>query len=195
MIILPAKEPWPDDAFLAKIAAEFNYAETAYIRETESGSSNEYDLRWFTPVKEARYKSGFLVSDMCRLCGHATLASAYILKTHPDVLTQPLSGNIVFHTLSGELIVDVSSDNGIISMDFPVDSSSEVQPKPDKQQVADAIGSPVDKLVNIEASKDLKYAVIEVESSVNIASLNVDTLALVDLFSLLLKLTIGSIIS
>jgi PhzF family phenazine biosynthesis protein len=52
VIVIPGNDPWPKDSFLLQVAAEFNYAETAYIRKIESGSANDYELRWFTPVKE-----------------------------------------------------------------------------------------------------------------------------------------------
>ena len=55
---------WPDDDRLAKLAMEFNQAETAYVRHREDG---RFDLRWFTPAREVE------------LCGHATLASAKAL--------------------------------------------------------------------------------------------------------------------
>lgn len=55
VIVFPGREPWPEDNLLQTIAMEFNYAETAYVRKTKSDSPNEYDLRWFTPVKEVRY--------------------------------------------------------------------------------------------------------------------------------------------
>jgi predicted PhzF superfamily epimerase YddE/YHI9 len=52
VIVLSADDPWPQDFFLLQVAAEFNYAETAYVRKTDYGSENDYELRWFTPVKE-----------------------------------------------------------------------------------------------------------------------------------------------
>jgi predicted PhzF superfamily epimerase YddE/YHI9 len=55
VIVLSADDPWPQDFFLLQVAAEFNYAETAYVRKTDYGSENDYELRWFTPVKEVVY--------------------------------------------------------------------------------------------------------------------------------------------
>jgi PhzF family phenazine biosynthesis protein len=60
---LPA---WLDDNLLHAIAAENNLAQTAYIVEAGIG----YDIRWFTPKAEVD------------LCGHATLASAYVILTN-----------------------------------------------------------------------------------------------------------------
>ena len=57
-------DSWLDDSLMQAIAAENNLAETAFFVKTGTGS---YDLRWFTPALEVD------------LCGHATLASAWIL--------------------------------------------------------------------------------------------------------------------
>ena len=57
-------EQWPEDETLFNIAKENNLAETAYFRQLKNGN---FKLRWFTPEIEMD------------LCGHATLASAYVL--------------------------------------------------------------------------------------------------------------------
>ena len=77
-------EKWLDNELLQNIAFENNLAETAFIVKNNS----QYDLRWFTPKTEIE------------LCGHATLASAYIIKNFikdNDFLT--------FNTKSGILTV------------------------------------------------------------------------------------------
>jgi PhzF family phenazine biosynthesis protein len=56
-------DKWIDDNLLQNIASENNLAETAFIVK----NGQQYDLRWFTPEVEID------------LCGHATLASAFIL--------------------------------------------------------------------------------------------------------------------
>ena len=56
-------ESWLDDAVMQKIAEENNLSETAFFAPEGGG----FGLRWFTPVSEVR------------LCGHATLASAFAL--------------------------------------------------------------------------------------------------------------------
>jgi PhzF family phenazine biosynthesis protein len=59
-------ESWLPDDILQRVAAENNLAETAFfIRQAD----DSYHLRWFTPVLEVD------------LCGHATLASAFVLFT------------------------------------------------------------------------------------------------------------------
>ncbi len=57
-------QAWLDDETLRKVAAENNLSETAFF---VPGDSGHYELRWFTPRCEVR------------LCGHATLASAYVV--------------------------------------------------------------------------------------------------------------------
>jgi predicted PhzF superfamily epimerase YddE/YHI9 len=91
-------DEWIDDRVLQSIAAENNLSETAFLVRTKSG----FDLRWFTPATEVA------------LCGHATLASAFVLfvcRGWPDK-------DIRFQTRkSGQLIV--SRRDGLLDMDFP----------------------------------------------------------------------------
>ncbi len=117
--VMPLPE-WLPDATLQAIAAEHNLAETAYFVP----QGPDFHLRWFTPTVEMP------------LCGHATLASAYIVLNHLDRNRD----NVVFHTLSGAL--SVARDGERLVMDFPTRpsepaSASEIAP------VAEAIGARV----------------------------------------------------
>ena len=95
--VCPLQE-WLDDGWLQKVAAENNLSETAFF--VPRGS--HFDLRWFTPTCEVG------------LCGHATLASAYVLLK----LLQLGLDEIRFDSrLSGTLTV--RRDGDIFSMDFP----------------------------------------------------------------------------
>lgn len=88
-----------DEATMQALATEMNLAETAYIEER----GGKYGLRWFTPAKEVP------------LCGHATLASAFVLFNEGiHVKSNP----ITFETLSGDLIVSLQNDGSLL-MDFP----------------------------------------------------------------------------
>ncbi|MGK0271497.1 MAG: PhzF family phenazine biosynthesis protein [Cocleimonas sp.] len=91
-------DAWLDNTTLQNIAAENNLAETAFIIPSVSG----YDLRCFSPEVEID------------LCGHATLASAYVVFEYLQTDIKTIS----FSTMSGELIVTKASD-GKLSMDFP----------------------------------------------------------------------------
>ncbi len=90
-------EFWLDDKILQSIAAENNLAETAYLVPQGEG----YAIRWFTPEREVD------------LCGHATLASAYVVFNflHPSLEA------VRFDSHSGPLFVRRESD--LLSLDFP----------------------------------------------------------------------------
>lgn len=84
-------------SFLQKIAIENNLSETAFaVKEGDA-----YHLRWFTPGGEVE------------LCGHATLATAYVITR----FVEPNLAVVVFDTLSGRLTVEKSGD--LLTMDFP----------------------------------------------------------------------------
>ncbi len=88
---------WLDDATLQAVAAENNLSETAFLVPC----GNHYELRWFTPRCEVK------------LCGHATLASAFVVLQILDTARD----SVRFETrFSGALTV--SRDNGLLAMDF-----------------------------------------------------------------------------
>jgi PhzF family phenazine biosynthesis protein len=88
---------WLADDALQSIAAENNLSETAFFVRT----GDAYRLRWFTPLVEVD------------LCGHATLASAFVLFSELNV-TSP---TVRFHTRSGWLAAARRAD--LIELDFP----------------------------------------------------------------------------
>jgi PhzF family phenazine biosynthesis protein len=91
-------DSWLEDNILQSIAAENNLSETAFLVRNDDG----FDIRWFTPRTEVT------------LCGHATLASAFVLFTCRDWSKE----KIRFRTRkSGQLIV--GKRNGLLEMDFP----------------------------------------------------------------------------
>ncbi len=93
-------ESWPDDELLQKIALENNLSETAFY--TRAGES--YEIRWFTPTCEVE------------LCGHATLATAFVLFNFEG----HKGGIINFRSrYSGNLVVTTSEE--ILTLDFPAD--------------------------------------------------------------------------
>lgn len=109
-------EDWLDDALLQNIALENNLSETVYFVAREG----RYEIRWFTPQVEVP------------LCGHATLASAWVLF---NILQYP-KDSICFDSASGELVVSRSSA-GLV-MDFPAHPP---QPALVNSTVADALGA------------------------------------------------------
>jgi PhzF family phenazine biosynthesis protein len=88
---------WLPAPLMQKIAAENNLSETAFFVPDAEG----FALRWFTPTNEVD------------LCGHATLASAFVLMTE----LAPDRQRVVFSTRSGPLVVERSGDK--LTMDFP----------------------------------------------------------------------------
>ncbi|NLT58859.1 MAG: PhzF family phenazine biosynthesis protein [Clostridiales bacterium] len=90
-------EAWLPDDLMRNIAVENNLSETAFtVREGDS-----YRLRWFTPGGEID------------LCGHATLATAFVLAT----VVEPQTDRFTFQTLGGELVVQRSGQH--FELDFP----------------------------------------------------------------------------
>lgn len=100
-------EEWLQDDLLQKIAKENNLSETAfYVKEGEG-----YALRWFTPEVEVD------------LCGHATLATAYVLFQRKGERDE-----ILFQTKSG--LLKTSLEEGRVAMTFPVDIPAPCPPLP-----------------------------------------------------------------
>ncbi len=95
---------WLDTALMQRIALENNLSETVFFVPA-SNTTADYDIRWFTPEVEID------------LCGHATLASAYVLFEILDFKKDTL----VFSSKSGLLKVKKELPNGIFMgiMDFP----------------------------------------------------------------------------
>ena len=98
-------DKWLTDELMLNIARENNLSETAFV----VNEGEKYRLRWFTPVKEID------------LCGHATLACAYVIMNELDASLS----KVVFNTLSGELSVKKSED--LYEMDFPAYQLRRVQ--------------------------------------------------------------------
>jgi PhzF family phenazine biosynthesis protein len=90
-------ERWLPDDVMQAIAAENNLSETAFFVPR----GEDFELRWFTPAVEVD------------LCGHATLATGFVLMT----ALEPTRRRATFHTRSGALVV--TRDGGRLAMDFP----------------------------------------------------------------------------
>lgn len=101
-------DAWLTEDVMQAIAAENNLSETAFFVRDGSG----FHLRWFTPTREVE------------LCGHATLASAFVIWKHLGT-----SGPLQFRTRSGVLLVEQEGDR--IVLDFPARSLEPVPDAPD----------------------------------------------------------------
>lgn len=94
------------DSWMQNVAGEMNLSETAFLYKEKEG----YNLRWFTPKHEED------------LCGHATLASAYVLWE-----TQRVSEDeeIFFNTKSG--LLTAKKNEEWIELNFPTEAEKEVE--------------------------------------------------------------------
>ena len=96
--VLPCRQ-MPPTGLMHSIAIENNYSETAFVVKTGPG---RYHLKWFTPGGEVD------------LCGHATLATSFVLHHFID----PGIRKMYFDTVSGELIVHACEEG--FTLDFPI---------------------------------------------------------------------------
>lgn len=144
-------EIWPDKVLLQKIAAENNLSETAFF----INRGDEIEIKWFTPKVEID------------LCGHATLATAYVIfnELAPDL------EKLKFTSMSGELIVTKNDD--LISLNFP-------SRKPVKCEMPDGLTEALGKKPK-EIFKSRDYVIL-FENEDEIKSLNPD-------FSKLMQIT------
>ena len=97
-------DSWPSEDSMMKLAMENNLSETAFIVKEDAG----YHLRWFTPVTEVE------------LCGHATLASSFVILNYYE----PESDLVRFNTLSG--VLTVRKKGNLYEMDFPTYELKEI---------------------------------------------------------------------
>jgi PhzF family phenazine biosynthesis protein len=140
-------DKWLDDNLLQNIAFENNLAETAFVVKNDF----QYELRWFTPETEID------------LCGHATLASAFIIINFIDKNNHFIS----FSTKSGILTVNFIKEDELYEMDFPAR-------KPEKIE----INQIVQKAINMQIkeaymSRDL-LLLIDTEEQVKNLEINFD---------------------
>jgi PhzF family phenazine biosynthesis protein len=94
--VCPLEAPIPE-ALMQDIAAENNLSETAFFHP----QGDAFSLRWFTPTTEVD------------LCGHATLASAFVLMTE----LEPARTEVTFRTRSG--LLGVRRRDAELVLDFP----------------------------------------------------------------------------
>ncbi len=123
-------DSWLPDELMQSIAAENNLSETAFFVSEGAG----YSIRWFTPVSEVD------------LCGHATLASAYVIFN----IMNYEDDSIDFDSKSGKL--SVSRNEDCLTLDFPAQPA---EPCNVPDQIIQAFG-----IMPIECLRDEDYIVI-----------------------------------
>jgi len=104
-------EEWLSEELMQSIATENNLSETAFIKNT---TNNTYEIRWFSPLNEIDF------------CGHATLASAYVLFEQNPTLKE------VIFTADAVGSLNVSKEkDGYIKMVFPNRKPKEIEVIPE----------------------------------------------------------------
>jgi predicted PhzF superfamily epimerase YddE/YHI9 len=141
-------EAWLPDAVMQAIAVENNLSETAFFVPEGDG----YRIRWFMPGGEID------------LCGHATLASAFVVLTE----LRPDLERVTFASMSGPLAVAREGDR--YCLDFPLRAPN---PVPCPPGLAEALGAPVKEAW---LTRDL-FALLEDEAAVRELRPNLDALA------------------
>jgi PhzF family phenazine biosynthesis protein len=120
-VLLLDSGSFPADSWLQRVAAEMNLSETAFAHRLPAADGADWALRWFTPVAEVR------------LCGHATLATAHVLRT-----TGAAHGTIRFRTKEAGVLSATASGDGTITLDFP---RAPLTSAPAPAGLADALGA------------------------------------------------------
>lgn len=148
---------WLPDATLQAIAAENNLSETAFFIPDGEG----WELRWFTPTEEVD------------LCGHATLASAFVLGT----VLSPGRDSFTFTTRKAGALT-VTREGDVFTLDFPSRPPSPLAVPP--VGLIEALGGPAP--VELLSSRDT-LVVYEDEAAVRALAPNMNLLAGVDSFA------------
>lgn len=135
-------DKWIDDDLMQSIGNENNLAETAFVVPRDK----DFEIRWFTPTREVD------------LCGHATLAAAFVLF---DILDYPDS-EVRFHSIKSGLLT-VSKNDGMLFLDFPNDTLD---------LVAESLKATIEKCIGIKPAELFKgktdyIAIIDSEQQLN----------------------------
>jgi len=97
---------WISDDLMQKIAMENNLSETAFVVENDE----DFAIRWFTPMVEVP------------LCGHATLAAAYVIFNHENHQKQEIT------FITGDKTLYVAKKGDLLTLDFPADKIWQIDP-------------------------------------------------------------------
>ncbi len=139
---------WPTDDCMQRIALRNNLSETAFCCCIDDNPSEPtFEIRWFTPGCEVP------------LCGHATLATAFILFTHFFKEATLLK----FKSKSGDLTV-LRDDSNVIRMDFPLYLTEKVLDKEEINSVIQAVGKERKEKI-VEIRRGIDYVVVFKEES------------------------------
>lgn len=141
--VIPLKK-WLPTELMQQIALENNLSETAFIvQSNEKGV--DYDIRWFTPAVEIN------------LCGHATLASAYVIFE----ILKTKKKKIVFNCKSGHLVI--TKNKKTILLNFPSWKPERITEYP--AELAVVLGNP--EIVGVYKYRDTLVEVANEEAVQN----------------------------
>ncbi|MDX1692139.1 MAG: PhzF family phenazine biosynthesis protein [Ketobacteraceae bacterium] len=151
-------DDWPDNGLMQNIAMENQLSETVFVKQEDAG----WGIRWFTPDIEVD------------LCGHATLAAAYVLFQDARV-----SGDMIhFTSQSGPLSVQREADR--LYLDFP---SRPGTPLKALEGFANAIGQEV--LAGFQSRDTL--LILESQEQVEDCKPDMRALSLLDTFAVIIS--------
>jgi PhzF family phenazine biosynthesis protein len=142
--VVPLKK-WIPEELMQQLAMENNLAETVFFVPSSSKDA-DYDIRWFMPVAEIN------------LCGHATLASAFVIFN----ILKEKKRSVTFSSKSGLLHVKKKKD--LIEMDFPSWKPERVNGYPAGLQAALGVNEMVgvykhrDWIVELNTEEDVRNA-------------------------------------
>ncbi len=129
--VIPLKK-WLDDELMQKLGMENNLAETVFFVPSKNKAA-DYDIRWFTPELEIN------------LCGHATLASAWVIFE----ILRSKKKKVVFDSKSG--LLTVTRKKNILELDFPSWKPEKLNDYP--AGLKEALG--VNEIVGVYKHRDL----------------------------------------
>ncbi len=138
-------EKWIDAGLMQKLAFENNLSETAFFVPSAEDSNADFYIRWFTPQLEIN------------LCGHATLASAFVIFNYLNFNKT----EIKFNSQSGTL--HVTNEGDLIKMNFPSWKPDEFNDPP--INLKDALGGA--DIKSIYKNRDLLVELVDEDAVIN----------------------------
>ena len=137
-------EKWLRGTLMQQLAMENNLAETVFFVPSKNKEA-DYDIRWFTPALEIN------------LCGHATLASAFVLF---DIIKEKKK-SVTFDSKSG--LLTVKKKKNLLLMDFPSWKPEKIDDYP--SDLKDALG--ISEIVAVYKFRDLLVELNHEEDVIN----------------------------
>lgn len=149
---------YPDEGLMLQVAAELRYSETAFVRQD---GEREFTLRYFTPKAEVE------------LCGHATIASFYLLH-HLGMI----SGRCLCHTLADDLTIEAGNQ---VMMQMAAPRIVATLSNEDTEAVYRAVGAQVTSLRPQIVYAGLPDVMLPIESLSALNALHPDMAAVTEL--------------